>query len=338
VKFANEVRSALRFCVATAVLAGCAGPQQATQAWPMVPHVLPDRTIPRSAVVPTGVDYGLHRECIRTPYPNDANFYYDSKNCSSRNGFPTSQYWTTAAVTCYGDQSWPINGRNSPVSETWTGNRQSGYTVELRTDYATIGNQCTAPTWTWVPLMDNWVGGGPLPRTDRLLLQFTSTFSRRALNSNGATRAFAGLQAEWTIATNHGPRLESFQVELNYYIDEPAWGKEPHTAPDVIVYRTPKSRFHEYWCALWGARMKPPITVGLSTPTQLNIKWRTILERLIDAGLFPRPIHGWTNSNVKTIADYVGTETFNTMPSGAKGGPEADISIRDYRESALLDQ
>src|SRR5215831_10700930 len=73
-----------------------------------------------SSPIPAGVDYGLKRQCIRTPSPGAANFFYDDVDCPG-SSYPTSRYWTTAVETestlatqCTGalDQSFPINTPN----------------------------------------------------------------------------------------------------------------------------------------------------------------------------------------------------------------------------------
>jgi hypothetical protein len=50
-------------------------------------------------------------------------------------------------------------------------------------------------SYTWVPLMDNWVGGGPLPAPSHLVTQFNATLNRTLPAGSDATRAMAGVGA-----------------------------------------------------------------------------------------------------------------------------------------------
>jgi hypothetical protein len=47
---------------------------------------------------PTGVDYGIKKQCIRTVFPTQPNFYADDVDCPGSQ-YPTSGYWTTAVET-----------------------------------------------------------------------------------------------------------------------------------------------------------------------------------------------------------------------------------------------
>ena len=291
---------------------------------------------------PMGVDYGLKKQCIRTPFPGQPNFYYDDVDCPGPS-YPTSGYWTTAVETenppaCIGtiDQFFLING-GSPVTETWTGDASNGYSVELKTDYTNIANPCAPPTWTWVPLMDNWVGGGPLPPPSQLVVQFTATYNRTLPTDGGATRAFAGVGAQWEIAgTNGQPVLKTFSVEICFYVDEPEWGKQPNLPPDVIGYQSGyavSSGALDYYVALDGGKLYAPIAVPLGTQTQITVNWAAVLQHVIDEGLFPAPVNGWSNSNAATSATFAGTEVMNAL-TGA-GGPTADLAVTSYEEGSF---
>jgi hypothetical protein len=288
-----------------------------------------------------GVDYGLKKQCIRTPSPGQTNFYYDNVDCPGPS-YPTSGYWTTAVETemstgalCGGatDQSFLINGTGSPVSETWTGNSSSGYAVELGTDYSSIANPCTAPTFAWVPLMDNWVGGGPLPAPNHLVVQFNATFTRNLPTGSGATRAFAGVGAQWNIAGAGGnPTPATFSVEVNFYIDEPQWGSQANLPADVIALQTNIGGF-SYYAALDGSKLFGPISAPLSAETQITVNWAAVFQHVIDEGLFPPPVNGWSGSSAATSAAFAGTEVMN-FTHGA-GGPTANLIVSKYQEGAF---
>jgi hypothetical protein len=319
------------------VMACSSTPVGFAPAAPIAPR--PRHLLTPTAPIPIGVDYGLKRQCIRTTDPADPNFYFDSQDCPSDGNYPTTHYWTTAVAipTCVPGSAMLINGPGSAVSETWRGDSTNGYTVDLKTDYANVGNLCAAETWTWVPLMDNWAGGGPLPRIDQLLVQFRTTYRRRPLRGNGeATRAFAGVVAHWLVAHKPEPILQKFSVEIAFYIDEPAWRKKPGTPPDVINYKKPRSSTNEYYCMLWGEKLGPQYAVELGKSANLRIKWLPVLQHLIvDEKLFPAPVYGWRNSGVVTTASFVGTEVANGKLQGQVGGPTADLRVSNFRESEL---
>lgn len=291
-----------------------------------------------SSWTPMGVDYGLKKQCIRTPWPNQPNFYYDDVDCAG-SSYPTSSYWTTAVDTenppsCNGtvNQFFQINGTASPVTEAWTGNSSSGYSVELKTDYTSIANPCSPNTWTWVPLMDNWDGGGPLPPPNQLIVQFRATYNRGLPPNSGATRAFAGVGAQWDIAGSNGQStLATFSIEVNFYVDEPQWGTQPNLPPDVIAVINGGA--FNYYVALDGSKLFAPISAPLGTSSQITVNWAAVLQHVIDEGLFPAPINGWGNSNAATTATFAGTETMNSM--NGTGGPMTDLVVSNYQEGSF---
>jgi hypothetical protein len=295
-----------------------------------------------TAWTPMGVDDGIKKQCIRTVSPGQPNFYFDDVDCPGPS-YPTSGYWTTAVETetsgglCVGavDQSLPINDTGTPVSETWTGSSSTGYSVELKTDYTNIANPCAPKTWTWVPLMDNWVGGGPLPAPDHLVTQFNATFNRGLPAGSGATRAFAGALAQWDVAgANGAPVLAVFEVEVNFYIDQPEWGVQPGQPPDVIAFRTDTSATPPfYYVALDGSKLFAPITAQISKETLITVNWAAVFQHVVDEGLLPPPINGWSNSNAATSATDASIEVANYI-SGI-GGPMADLVVSDYHEGSF---
>jgi hypothetical protein len=295
-----------------------------------------------SAWTPTGVDYGTKKQCIRTVSPTLANFYFDDIDCPG-SSYPTSVYWTTAVETetltglCVGavDQSLPINTAGSPVTETWTGSSSAGYSVELKTDYSNIANPCAPHTYTWVPLMDNWVGGGPLPAPNHLVTEFNATFNRTLPAGSGATRAFAGVVAQWDIAgANNVPVLATFEVEVNFYTDQPAWGVQSGQPPDVIAFRTNTSSTPPfYYVDLDGSKLFAPISAQISNETLITVNWAAVLQHVVDEGLLPPPINGWSNSNAVTTATDASTEVGNFI-SGI-GGPMADLVVSNYQEGSF---
>jgi hypothetical protein len=291
---------------------------------------------------PSGVDYGLKKRCIRTVSPSQANFYSDDTDCPGAS-YPASAYWTTAVETetssglCVGalDQSLPINGVSSPVSETWTGNSSTGYSLEIKTDYTNIADPCTPNSWTWVPLMDNWEGGGPLPPPNHLVSQFNATYTRTLPAGSGATRALAGVGAQWLIAGSNGSSiLATFEVEVNFYTDQPAWGVQAGQPPDVIALRASTSVNPPfYYVNLDGTKLFAPISAPLSSETPITVNWAAVLQHVIDEGLVPPPVNGWDNSSAATTATYASTEV--AIYINGTGGPMADLIVSNYQEGSF---
>lgn len=291
---------------------------------------------------PMGVDYGLKKQCIRTVSPSQPNFYSDDVDCPGPQ-YPTNGYWTTAVETetsnglCVGtvDQSLPINAAGSPVTETWTGSSSTGYTLELNTDYTSIANPCLPNSYTWVPLMDNWVGGGPLAPPNQLVTRFNATFTRTLPAGSGATRAMAGVGAQWNVAgTNGNSVLTTFEVEINFYTDQPQWGVQAGQPPDVIAFRTYTSENPPfYYVDLDGTKLFAPISTQLGQETVITVNWGAVLQHVIDEGLLPPPVNGWSDSSAATTATYAAIEVGNYI-SGSSG-PMADLVLSDYQEGSF---
>lgn len=293
---------------------------------------------------PMGVDYGLRKQCIRTVSPGQPNFYFDDADCPG-SSYPMAAYWTAAVETqnfnpgtvCTGvpDQSLLINGSNSGVSEHWIGSSSAGYSVELLIDFTNIANPCSPNSFTWVPLMDNWVGGGPFPHPDHLVTQFNVTFDRTLPSGSGATRAFAQVSAQWKVAgTVNTSSLATFQVEINFYIDEPQWGRKPGLPPDVIDFKAFTSSSPPlYFVALDGTQLFAPVSVQLSNPTRITINWAAVLQHVIDEKLFSPPVNGWSNSSAAVTSTAAGTEVMNSVVGS--GGPKADLIVSNYQEAAF---
>jgi hypothetical protein len=292
---------------------------------------------------PMGVDYGIKKQCIRTVFPTQPNFYFDEVDCPG-SSYPTSKYWTTSVETENNlsglyvgtvDQSLPINAAGSPVTETWTGTSSAGYTLELKTDYTNIANPCAPNTYTWVPLMDNWAGGGPLPAPSQLVTQFNATLKRTLPAGSGATRAMVGVGAQWNIAGANGSSvLATFEVEVNFYTDQPQWGVQAGQPPDVIAFRTDTSATPPfYYVNLDGTKLFAPISAPLGKETLITVNWAAVLQHAIDEGLLPPPINGWSNSSAATSATYAAIEVGNYV-SGSNG-PMADLVVSNYEEGSF---
>ena len=295
-----------------------------------------------TAWTPSGVDYGLKKQCIRTIDPSALNFFADTTDCPG-SAYPVAAYWTTAVETeedggslCLGsiDQSYLINGAGSPVTETWTGTSVTGYSVELKTDFTDVAN-CGPRTFTWVPFMDNQAGGGPLPPPNSLVTSYTVNLNRNLPAGSGATRAFAEAEARWDIAVAGGAPISAhFGVEVNFFIDQPVWGVQSGQPADVIsVRQLPTANPPNYFVALDGSKLIAPITAPLGANQVVTVNWGAIWQHLVDEGLIPPPVNGWSNSNAASTANAVGTEVQNA--AFGSGGPMIDLVVTNYQEGSF---
>ena len=90
---AENKLSILVFAALVAVIALLPACGEGGTAAPSIPTPTPG---PATRLVPMGLDYGLKRQCIRTPYPDESNFYVDNVDCPG-GAYPTSHYWNTVA-------------------------------------------------------------------------------------------------------------------------------------------------------------------------------------------------------------------------------------------------
>jgi uncharacterized protein (TIGR03437 family) len=183
--------------------------------------------------------------------------------------------------------------------------------------------------------MHNWANGVSLPPPNELASQFNATFTRTLTAGAGATRAFSGVNAQWNVAgANGSPVLALFEVDINFYIDEPQYGVKSGLPPDVIsVSVNTGSTPLSYSVSLQGSKFLFPISASLSKETLIAVNWVAVLQHLIDEGLVPAPVNGWSNSNALTTATFAGTEIANT--ANGEGGPMADLVVSDYEEGSV---
>jgi len=328
--------------LALSMLAACGGNANAV---PSAPGPLPTAT---TILVPMGLDYGLKRQCIRTPFPSEPNFFVDNIDCPG-GAYPTARYWVTVAEIenavvsggpCVGvanGQAVLINGPGSPVTQTWRGNPSSGYSVELKTDYTSIANPCAPSTFTATGLIENvGLGGGPFPRPDQAVLQFDATFST-TLHGAGATHASAEAGSLWSVAGSSYPIHVSLEIELWDNPNALGCGAPPGFPPDVICwneYTAPDNHITYYGIALDGSKLNPPIQTPPGLPTHVVIKWGDVIAHALAEHLFPPPVNGWADSQASNDDSVVGFEVRNDAVG--TGGPMGDLVISNYRLSALV--
>ena len=338
-----KTRCLLAFTVIAVItlFTACGGPGTTVPSIPSPTPIAPSPTPTASTIlVPMGVDYGLKRQCIRGVYPDEANFYVDNHDCPG-SSYPTSHNWLTLAeienfgtfgVGCTGptNQSVLINGPGSPVTENWQGSSATGYTLELKADYASIPNPCAAPTWTAIPLIDNGgFGGGPFPRPDQFRVQFTATFNRRTVGGGGS-HASAEMFSVWNVAGSSTPIHVSLQVEMFWDPTFLCCGIPPGLPPDVVAYASGGTYFIDYD----GSKLNPPIKLPLGVTTPITINWRPILAHAIAEKLVPPPVNGWASSSAWAGDSIVGLELKNNI--AGSGGGTADLTISNYRETAVI--
>jgi hypothetical protein len=337
------VRKRISCMLAVAGLVACGG---GGSGGPMAPARSPSPTAspsPAASFVPMGVDYGLKRQCIRTVSPDQPNFFADTVDCPGL-PYPTSHYWLTVAeienygtfgTGCIGptNQSVLIDGTGSPVTQQWRGSSATGYTVTFKVDYSNSVNPCTAPTWTAVPLIDNvGLGGGPLPRTDQFVVQFNVTYNR-TLGSGGATHASVETFANYIPSGSNAPIHVSMTVEL--WDDPGIWccTIPPGLPPDVLTYQAGNAN-QPYVVILDGKLQKPPVHVTLGVPAVITVRWADVFAHAIAERLIPPPNGGWARASATTGDGVIGFEVRNNV--AGSGGPEADFTVSDYRESQQL--
>jgi len=290
-----------------------------------------------------GVDYGLKRQCVRTSFPTEPNFWFDNVDCPG-GAYPMSHYWLTVAAggpPCNGgsDQAVLINGPGSYITQTWRGNSTTGYTVEMKIDFTNTSNPCPPPTWTATALYENsGLGGGPFPRPDQAELQFDATFNT-TLHNAGATHASAEANSNW-LAAGYGPPINiALEIELWDNPNALGCGVPPGLPSDVICWgknTSPVNHVTYFGVVLDGSKLNPPIQTLPGVPTHVIIKWGDVIAHALAENLFPPPVNGWANSQAANGDSIVGFEVRDDVVG--TGGPMGDLVISNYRLSALIKQ
>jgi hypothetical protein len=297
-----------------------------------------------------GVDYGLKKQCVRTPYPGKSNFWVDNVDCPG-SAYPTSHNWITVAeienaiigggTPCVGvanGQSVLINGPGSVVTQTWRGNSTMGYAVEFKVDYTNTANLCTPPTWSATGLIDNKsFTGATYPRPDQAVLQFDATYNRTLGSSAGATHVSAEMASDWRAAGYILPIHVEMQVELWHDPGVYCCIVPPGMPPDVLFYTkytSAQNGITYYGILLDGSQLAPAIVTPLGSSLHITINWGSVIAHAIAENLVPPPVNGWASSAADTVDSVVGVEVRNN--TAGPGGPMADLIISNYRESALV--
>lgn len=326
-----------------AVLFGCGGAATGTP-----PAPSPSPTI---LLVPMGVDYGLKRQCIRTPDPFASNFFVDNVDCPV-GAYPVSGDWITVAeienpfvplMPCVGTtngQSVLINGPGSPVTQHWHGSSSTGYTFDVKVDYGTIANPCAAPTWSATGLIDNQgFSNAQYPRPDQAILEFDATFNMQ-LRGAGAVHASAELATSWLASGYSLPIQVSTEVELWDNPNALGCGAPPGSPPDVLCsgsHTDPGNGITYFYVVFDGSKLNPAIQTPLGVPTHIKVNWGTLITRAIADGIFPPPQNGWAGSQAgsrQSNDSVVGLEIRNDI--AGSGGPMGELVVSNYRLYGLV--
>jgi hypothetical protein len=324
-------------------IAACGGGAGSGSTPAQTPTPTPTTT---TLIVPMGVDYGLKRQCIRSPFPAEPNFYVDNADCPG-GSYPSTAYWLNVVeiennvvgggTPCIGGSSQSVlfNVPGGLAHEAWQGNSSTGYTLEFNADYSAIANLCTPPTWSFAGIVDNdTFSNAPFPRPDQAMLQFDATFNETNRGA-GAVHAGVEMATSW-LAAGLGPAIQvSTDVELWDNPNGLGCGAPPNSPPDILCSASstdPTNGITYYSTAFDGSKLNPPIQTVPGMPTHVVINWGAIIAHAIAEGLYPPPMNGWANSQAGTRQSNdsaLGFEIRNDIVGA--GGPSGDLKISNYR-------
>ncbi|MBV8196960.1 MAG: hypothetical protein JO263_02400, partial [Candidatus Eremiobacteraeota bacterium] len=250
--------------------------------------------------IPMGIDYGLRHQCVRTTTPGQPNFFFDNVDCPG-GPYPTVRFWNTYVEIdtqfqkpCVGPsgQSWPINGADGLVGQTWHGSPSSGYSWELKVDYTNIANPCPPPTVSGFGLNDNQglsngIGPPAFPRPDQAMLQLDATYNRTVGTIPGGSHVSVETSATWSAAGFSQPVFVSVQVDVQ---DDPeiieSYGSHvnpPGTPPDVLGYFpfVGQNNQQDYYIVYDGSQLSPAITLPVGVPAHIAVNWGNVFAHAI---------------------------------------------------------
>ncbi len=296
--------------------------------------------------VPMGVDYGLRRQCVRTLYPGEKNFWFENTDCPG-GAYPTKRYWLALneiedpaekIAPCIGvsGQSVPFNGPGSPVTQTWTGDKLVGYTVDFKVDYTHLANVCPPPTFSATGIQDSYgFDAAAQPRPDQMQLEYDVTYDRTVGNM-GATHNSVSMGGIWFAAGY--PNFIVAGMQIDTWVDPGLYGPpNPDLPPDIlsdVVTVDPGSKVTTFAIVYDGSKLSPQVVTPPGTPEHITIDWGKIIAHAIAEKILPPPVHGWDNSGARSQDTNIGFEVENKI-AGA-GGPMGDLKISNYRVSSLL--
>lgn len=256
----------------------------------------------------SGWDPGLVRRCVKTAgAAGSSNYFEDVMECAGAgrgNWTAVVQSEQQPGVSCPGpnNQSFAINGSNSPTSMQWldhvSASGLKNHTVRLTTDFMTQAHPCGAGYFTFNAFMDHANhGGGPLPRPDRVRL--SSELHYTEYLPAAASRITFGFQGWW----NGGAHV----IEVDAHTTS-NWGDG--SADEAIVNAAQYPDFQFIHVA--GRAVGVSVTPG-RTDT-VTIDWLEILRLLQSKGLLELPAD-WSQSATQAV--YIATEMRNDKPQNA---------------------
>jgi hypothetical protein len=288
----------------------------------------------QAASKPSGWDFGLTKQCVRSPLPGQTNYYEDLSGCGS----DTSKSYVVGSQaevdgglwngegTGPASQMFGINVPRSPLSLRWAdisnGRKSATFTTNFDANTAAV----KAGVFTWFALLDHEHGrGGPIPRVDQLQTKATVTYNPKM--SAGASRAFVGWQGFY----NGLP----YQVELNFHITD-NWGDNFPQYPEVVdMFNWPAGSQGKFlnldarYINIPG--LQSQMTVQPSSPTTLTIEWNRIIPYLIDRGFLP-PIPGNDYANTDSTSSFIGTEV---RTDAAMNAGNVALTVSNFENSEL---
>lgn len=266
---------------------------------------------------PSGWDYDLTKECaITTGNPGDANYYADTKQCTSVKHWALvveSENAPGASCPGPGNRSFPINGANSPISLSWiphTSDIGSNWTVNLKVDQNTTPNPCGDDYFTYFGMMDHHdLNGGPLPDMTHLSSSHAVAYGEYTPRTTDSARLLVGAQVFWD------GKAHILEVDLA----RSQW-ENPAAHPAGTIYVNKDFGGSEYVvldAAYWNIAVADD-----SQAHTVTVPWNTLFAKAIASGWFTAP----TGPNA-TQAVYIGTEV--------KGRAVGNLYQTNFRVSSV---
>ena len=294
----------------------------------------PTTSTPPPMPVGYGWDYNLTKRCVKSPHPDQENYYEDTTECEAG-----GDEWLVAVQSeggidesCPGprNQSFLINGPNSPITMNWVEHTDEfgnpNWSVNLKTDFNTKTHPCVKENgnYTWYIIRDSYKGGEKLlPRPDQAMLEATVWYND--FLPNGAGRMFVGWGGMWDD--------KAFVIEVALSIT--GWRGDAHEDEDILnlmsglTYEGEGGGVLDIFVAMDGTKMGLGITKGENNNIQVN--FGEIIQDLVSRGIFPAPTDGWQNSLTSFVE--IGTEPHNWSETGSL---VTDLWVTNFRVKNAL--
>ena len=270
-----------------------------------------------------GWDPGLRRQCISSPDPHgngpESRFFYtDRRDCRS------SRHWTVAVQSekeldqsCPGprNQSFAINGPDSPVKLTWLPNGRHRKTLKLTTDFIGFPHPCGGGYFTNYVIKEQLEhGGGPFPLVHDALFSVDVKHVNSLNDPRSASRVFVGIEAWWKVSKKG--KGKKFTIEIN---TQENWGdKLDGPAMDKIG---------DGFLAIDGKYPEIGIYMDPGKYSRVVVDVEKIFKWAVAAGYFESPVGGnWRNIKLSSV--FVGSETYNKTDVNAL---KTEVWLRNWK-------